>query len=178
MGRPRSDISSLTRASEGDVKMVDLRRLSEEIRRLYGIVDELESVCCEHGRHFTLDGHLLGSIGEVYAAERYGLRLLTSSAKRHDAVTEDGRLVQIKVTQSRAKKKTVPLSHEPDYLLVLVVDESGQFEEVYNGPGDRVWDLVRDKATPANGQYQVSLTRIREINKALGCKDRIEPVSR
>ena len=162
MGRPRSDISSLTRASEGDVKMVDLRRLSEEIRRLYGIVDELESVCCEHGRHFTLDGHLLGSIGEVYAAERYGLRLLTSSAKRHDAVTEDGRLVQIKVTQSRAKKKTVPLSHEPDYLLVL----------------DRVWDLVRDKATPANGQYQVSLTRIREINKTLGCKDRIEPVSR
>ena len=123
--------------------MVDLRRLSEEIRRLYGIVDELESVCCEHGRHFTLDGHLLGSIGEVYAAERYGLRLLTSSAKRHDAVTEDGRLVQIKVTQSRAKKKTVPLSHEPDYLLVLVVDESGQFEEVYNGLVDLMAHFCR-----------------------------------
>ncbi|MBR3157736.1 MAG: hypothetical protein IKF14_01410 [Atopobiaceae bacterium] len=160
--------------------MVDLRRLSEEIRRLYEIVDELESVCSEHGRHFTLDGHLLGSIGEVYAAERYGLRLLASSAKRHDAVTRDGtgRLVQIKVTQSRAKKKAVPLSYEPDYLLVLVVDEGCQFEEVYNGPGDRVWDLVRNKAAPLNGQYQVSLARLRELNKTLGCKDRIEPVSR
>ncbi len=117
--------------------MVNLRRLSEEIRRLYEIVDELESVYSEHGRHFTLDGHLLGSIGEVYAAERYGLSLLESSAKRHDAVTGDGRLVQIKVTQSRAKKKAIPLSHEPDYLLVLVVDEGGQFEEVYNGPGSK-----------------------------------------
>lgn len=158
--------------------MVDLSYLSEKIKRLYGIVDGLESACSEHGRHFTLDGHLLGSIGEVYAAERYGLRLLTSSAKRHDAVAGDGRLVQIKVTQDRAKKKAVPLSHEPDYLLVLIIDDEGRFEEVYNGPGSKVWDLVRGKAVPSNGQYQISLSKLRELNENVSREDRVEPVSR
>lgn len=50
-------------------------KLSESIRELYAIVNRLETDYSQHNRHFTLDGHLLGSIGEVYAAERYGCLL-------------------------------------------------------------------------------------------------------
>ena len=71
-------------------------KLAETIRRLYGIVGELERDYRNQHRHFTLDGHLIGSIGEVYAAERYGIDLFISSTPRHDGTSPDGRLVQVK----------------------------------------------------------------------------------
>ena len=145
-------------------------KLGDAIRKLYGLVNLLEEDYARYERHFTIDGHLLGSIGEVYAAERYGIELLKSSSKTHDGVSADGRLVQIKVTQ----RKSVALSSEPNYLLVLHVDEGGKFDEVYNGPGSSVWDLVRDKRLPKNGQYQISLTKLAGLNASVSEDDRIE----
>ncbi len=157
--------------------MKDTEHLSRAIRDLYAIVDQLGEECADHGRHFTLDGHLLGSIGEVYAAERHGISLYTSSKKAHDGwkVDADGnrREIQIKVTQTRAKRKVVPISHRPDYLIVLLVDKDGAFDEVYNGPGIKVWDLVKDKPKPANGQYQVTLNKLRELDDEIREEDRV-----
>lgn len=45
--------------------------LSAKIRQLYALVAELEALY--PGRHPTLDGHLVGSIGEVLAAHYYRL---------------------------------------------------------------------------------------------------------
>ena len=157
--------------------MRDTEHLSRAIRDLYAIVDRLEDECVEHDRHFTLDGHLLGSIGEVYAAERHGISLYASSKKAHDGwkVDADGnrREIQIKVTQTRAKRKVVPISHRPDYLIVLLVDEDGAFDEVYNGPGIKVWDLVKDKPLPTNGQYQVTLSKLRALDAEVHEEDRV-----
>jgi hypothetical protein len=89
-----------------DVKPIDL--IPELVRSLYAIVGELEGLF--PGRKFTPDGHLVGSIGEVLAARLYDLELLPASAERHDAKAPDGRLVQIKATQT----KSVGLRSEPD----------------------------------------------------------------
>ena len=146
-------------------------KLSESIRELYAIVNRLETDYSQHNRHFTLDGHLLGSIGEVYAAERYGIELAKSSSECHDGTTKDERKrdVQIKVTQ----RNTIGLSSEPKYLIVLRIDERGSFEEVFNGPVDIVWELVKDKKLPKNGQYQISLSKLRTLNENVALEDRI-----
>lgn len=144
--------------------------LAETIRKLYGIVKKLETA--HPGRHFTLDGHLVGSLGEVYAAEHYGLELARASEKTHDGAAPDGRLVQIKATQ----RKSIGIGSEPNYLIVLLISQEGEFEEIYNGPGNLVWNQVKDKPMPKNGQYQVSLSRLRELNTRVADKDRIEPV--
>ena len=46
-----------------------------KVQELVHIVSELETAFPE--RHFTLDGHLVGSIGEVMAAYYYGIDLYT-----------------------------------------------------------------------------------------------------
>ena len=143
--------------------------LAETIRELYGIVRRLEDDYSDYNRHFTLDGHLVGSIGEVYAAERYGIELLTSSSPTHDGVAPDGRLVQIKATQ----RKSVALNDSPNYLIVFKIDEDGRFEEVYNGPGEPVWALLKDRKMPKTGQYQISLSKLAELDAAVSQKDRI-----
>jgi len=136
---------------------LDGRSLSEVIRELYGLVNELENAY--PGRHFTPDGHLVGSLGEVYAAEKYGIELFISSTPKHDGTAPDGRLVQIKATQGTR----VALGDCPDYLIVLRITKDGQFEEVYNGPGKQIWEM-RGKPQKTS-QYQISLNKIAKAAK-------------
>ena len=145
----------------------DDETIAKTIRDLYEITARLESRY--PGRHFTLDGHLVGSIGEVYAAERYGLELLPASSKAHDGIAPDKRRVQVKATQ----RGSVGISERPDFLIVLKIDESGGIDEVYNGPGGPVWDLFANRKRPKNGQYQVSLARLSKLNGGVSEADRI-----
>ena len=91
----------------------NVERVPDLAGRLYEIVVR----SAVPGRYFTPDGHLVGSLGEVMAAHDYGLELLPASAERHDARTQDGRLVQIKATQG----SRVSLRSQPDHLIVLSV---------------------------------------------------------
>ena len=129
--------------------------LTPLVEQLYGIVQQLESLF--PGRPFTLDGHLVGSLGEVLAAQHYSLALLPPSAERHDAKASDGRLVQVKATQVNR----VSLSSCPDHLLVLRVARDGTFHEVYNGPGKLAWDATGK--LQKNGQRSVGLAKLAKL---------------
>ena len=90
-------------------------KLPKEVAALYSIVQDLEA---QHpGRKFTLDGHLVGSIGEVIAERSFGIELYPASHAVHDGRTSDGRDVQIKLTGG----KSISLREEPDYLLVMKI---------------------------------------------------------
>jgi hypothetical protein len=93
-----------------------VRRL---IQSLYDVVRELENEFVDEKRKFTLDGHLVGSIGEVVAAYSFGRTLLPASEKTHDA-KKDRKMIQIKLTGGN---KSVALSSKPDHLIVLQLAE-------------------------------------------------------
>jgi hypothetical protein len=126
------------------------------VQQLYSLVAELQDAF--PGRRFTPDGHLLGSIGEVFASHFYKLNLLRGSFERHDAISEDGRAVQIKATQG----DRVALRSEPDYLLVLKLSRNGTFEEIYNGPGALPWKTCCNRRG-SNGQHQISIATLRKL---------------
>ena len=129
--------------------------LSNKIKELYKITNELEK---EYpGRKFTIDGHLVASIGEVIVAEHYGLTLLPNSTKTHDAITIDDKYVQIKATQV----KGVSISSEPDYIIVIKLFSDGIWEEIYNGPGNLVWNNA--SKMQKNGQRPISLAKLRNL---------------
>ena len=70
------------------------KQVAEKVQLLYKISQDLETLF--PGRHYTPDGHMIGSIGETLAASFYGLDLFTASEETHDAKAPDGRLVQPK----------------------------------------------------------------------------------
>ena len=142
-----------------------LEMLEEKIRELYRITAELEEKY--PGRCFTPDGHLVGSIGEVYAAEKYGLSLLEASSEIHDARSTDGRLVQIKITQTNR----VSIYSEPDYLIVMKLDHNGRIEEIYNGKGAGPWNNAGK--LQKNGQRSISLRKLISLNDVVPSEDRI-----
>ena len=55
------------------------------IRGLYAIVSKLESIF--PGRHFTPDGHLVGSNGEALASTYYAIELRGGPAKLNTAIS-------------------------------------------------------------------------------------------
>ena len=135
---------------------MDTTRFPELVRSIYRAVDELESMF--PGRHFTPDGHMIGSIGEAIAKHYYGVTLYRGSHEKHDGEA-GGWQVQIKATQ----RKSIAITSEPDQLLVIRLIRDGSFIEEYNGPGEPVWSLVSLKPRPKNGQYQVSLSSLRKL---------------
>ena len=139
--------------------MKHLDRVENLTRKLYGIVDELEEIF--PGRHFTPDGHLVGSLGECLVAQAYGLELLTASNKGFDAISLCGKRVEIKATQS----KSVAFRSEAEHVIAIKILPNGTFEEVYNGPGKKVWEQFCGKKLPSNGQYQISLTRLKALQE-------------
>lgn len=136
--------------------------VTEKIKAIYAITGELEALY--PGRHFTPDGHMVGSIGEVIVADAYGLELLTASAKTHDARAQDGKMIQIKATQ----RDRIAISSEPDYLIAIRIHSDGSYEEIYNGPGNLVWQAAGPMQK--NGQRSISTAKVSNIAKTV-CKD-------
>ena len=137
------------------------------IQSLYDVVRQLENEFVDEKRKFTLDGHLVGSVGEVVAAYSFGLTLLPASEKTHDA-KKDGKMIQIKLTGGN---KSVALSSKPDHLIVLQLQKL-KFELVYNGPGAAPW--ANCSGDPANrGQRPIRLTTLRRLQAQVSDSERI-----
>ncbi len=114
---------------------MDRNKFQTLIKNLYLTVDELETMFPV--RHFTPDGHMVGSIGECLVADAYDLELMAASNKGFDA------------------------------------SSNGQFEEVYNGPGELVWKQFEGRKMPSNGQFQISLTKLKLLNDQVHESQRI-----
>ena len=140
--------------------------VAAKIKALYEISHNLEELF--PGRHYTPDGHMIGSIGEALAASYYNLELFSASEETHDAKAPDGRLVQIKATQINR----VALSSEPEWLLVLKIHKDGTFSEEYNGPGKLAWEHCGK--LQKNGQRPISLAKLRELQSAIPQSDRLK----
>lgn len=140
--------------------------VAAKIKALYEISHDLEKLF--PGRHYTPDGHMIGSIGEALAASYYNLELFPASEKTHDAKAPDGRLVQIKATQINR----VALSSKPEWLLVLKIHKDGTFSEEYNGLGNLAWEHCGK--LQKNGQRPISFAKLRELQTAVPQSDRLK----
>jgi len=131
--------------------------LPEPVVRIYQAVADLERRY--PGRRFTPDGHLVGSIGEVIAAEALGLQLHPMSHQGHDAFDVNGH-VQIKMTAG----KSIAMYGTCERLVVLRVVSPTEAEIVYDGPGAPAWEQAGKMGK--NGQRVIRLARLRQIAAA------------
>ena len=134
---------------------MDIEYLKKKLTELQCIVRDLETAFKNDNRKFTLDGHLLGSIGEMYSKLSYDIELYKPSTKGHDGKLKSNAEVQIKITQG----KNIVLSSKPEHLIILSLKNDGEIEEIYNGSGDLVWNLTAAKTK------RISLTKIKTLNK-------------
>jgi hypothetical protein len=108
---------------------------------------------------FTLDGNLVGDLGECLAAQYFGVRLLPREAI--DGYAPDGRTVQVKATGVGNGPAFRNTTLRADHLLFFSIDIShGLAECVYNGPEA---PLIASLPPGWTGQRLVSMTRVRAL---------------
>ncbi len=135
---------------------VDWKKVKTLLDELYQASEGLERIF--PGRRFALDGHLVGSIGEVIAAYMFNVELSKASTQGHDATAPDGRRVEIKFTQGNR----VAIRHQPEHLIVLRRTRGGPLEVVYNGPGCVAWNEAGKEGS--NGQRPIAVSRLRKLD--------------
>jgi hypothetical protein len=128
-------------------------RLPPPVSDIYRAVAVLEDQY--RPRKLTPDGHLVGSIGEVVAAEALGLTLYPMSHSGHDAYDANGD-VQIKMTAG----KSIAMRAECIRLVVLRVVSPEEAEIVYDGPGAQAWACA---GRVRNCQRVVSISKLRAL---------------
>ena len=149
---------------------MDHDKFQSLVKQLYETVRELELMF--PGRHFTPDGHMVGSLGECLVADAYGLELMTASNKGYDALSDAGLKVEIKATQS----SSAAFRSEPEHAIVIKILPDGSFDEIYNGPDQVVWDQFRGKRIPSNGQFQISLNKLKKLNETVHENQRVPKI--
>ena len=110
--------------------MTQYEAISNALRHIFRGIDDLKEAFHDK-RAFTIDGRLVGDIGEVLAELEYDLVLDAVQQAEHDATTSSGARVQIKATF----KDSLTLSSVPERYLGIKMYKDGRHEEVFNGPG-------------------------------------------
>lgn len=138
----------------------------EEIKQMLEITRKLKAKYIHLNKQFCLDGKLVGDIGEVLVAEKYGLKLLNENAPIHDAEElTTGRMVQIKSSSKGYYYFTCGNERVPAYFLCIKIYETGEIEEIFNGPGHFIVDhyILKSKLKAyKNSYYTLSKGRLKK----------------
>ena len=121
------------------------------------------------GRHFTIDGRLVGDIGESLADLDYEIILDQKSRALHDAITNDGRNVQIKATF----QDHLTFKRTPELYLGFKLNRDGTYEEIFNGPGQLIFDKYAHRSGIGEKLLRFPIKDLRSISKEIQRSERV-----
>ena len=141
--------------------------ITDALKMIFDAIERLKEAF--PNRAFTIDGRLVGDVGEVIAALEYDLVLHEVSQPTHDATTSDGRNVQIKATF----KDSLTFKTVPDYYLGLKLYPDGRHEEVFNGPGRIIYDRYARRKGVGVVLLSFPIAELRRLSNDIPANERI-----
>jgi len=141
----------------------------EAVIKMLKIVESLQKAYPQ--KKFTLDGRLVGDMGEVLVEQDYDLELYKELKKHYDGETPDNRKVQIKTTMKNTL--TFPVDHTPDHYLGIKIHMDGSYEEIFNGPGSIVRDAIKNRKVTKTNLHAIPINTLRKLNESVADEERI-----
>ena len=125
----------MNKQDEESTRKIMILPLPKVVVDLWASQQELVKHYAHTGLKFTLDGRLVGDIAEAVALEYFDLNLPDQRTGGVDALTRDGKSVQIKATGSKkAGPAFTPGTGVADYLIFFQMDFcTGTATLIYNG---------------------------------------------
>jgi hypothetical protein len=141
--------------------------INDALRLVFEGIDQLKAAFPK--RSFTIDGRLVGDVGEVIAALEYDVVLHENIQPNHDATTSDGRNVQIKATF----KNSLTFRTVPDYYLGFKLHPDGHHEEVFNGPGRIIYDRYVKRKGIGSKLLSFPVSELRKLSATVPEHERV-----
>lgn len=121
-------------------------------------------------KEFTIDGRLVGDIGEAIVQRDYELSLYEKLVKHYDGETSCGKKVQIKATF----KEALTFKKIPDYYIGIKIFENGKYEEIFNGPGSVIAEEYGHRKGFGNELLLFPNKRLKELSLTVPLEHRIK----
>ena len=103
-------------------------------------------------------GNLLGDYGEYVATQAYGWEKASAGSDGFDAVTPEGKTVQIKTNHAASQ---IGFRGEADLMLVIHVQDDGEWEEIYFGGFQQVKEIARYSAR--DNKHMVAINKLKGL---------------
>jgi hypothetical protein len=142
--------------------------IAAALEQIFGGITRLNTAVPHHA--FTIDGRLVGDVGEVIAALEYDLVLDPVSRPIHDAKTSDGRDVQIKATF----KDQLTIRSVPDYYLGFKLCQDGEFKEIFNDPGDYIRTRYAHRKGFGSALLSFPISELTKLSARVPAHERIQ----
>jgi hypothetical protein len=114
------------------------------------------------GLSFTLDGNLVGDLGEALAADLFGLKLVARNGTGIDGHSPDGRTVQVKFSGTKRGPTFRMVGTRAHHSLIFHLDmDACKAELLFNGPEEIALAALQ---VPWTGQRVVPVPQIRAAN--------------
>lgn len=163
---------------------MDKLELPHEVKALFNARNQLRDamnsgiarIGSEVQLKFTLDGNLVGDIGEALSVINFGIRLVdTASHPGIDGYAPDGRSVQVKATATGRGAAFRQTEFEANHLIVFDLDlENATAMVLFNGPESYIRELL---PKPIVGQRSVSRSQLLKADAKLQPHERLASLS-
>jgi hypothetical protein len=120
-------------------------------------------------RRFTIDGRLVGDIGEIIASTEFDVTLDEVGQATHDGRTSDDRLVQVKATF----QDSLTFRATPELYLGFKLYSDGRHEVVFNGPGRVIFNEYRHRQGIGVNLLSFPNKRLKELSVPIPDEDRV-----
>ena len=148
--------------------------LPPAVAALVAARNELREHYSSIGLKFTLDGNLVGDIGEAIAAELFGIKLVAVGGTGFDGHAPDMRTVQVKATGTGRGPVFRNIETRADHLLFFDLDfDRSNGLIVFNGPEHLALARMPDAWI---GQRPVPKGEIRRADALVRIEDRLRRV--
>jgi len=139
----------------------DTRAVKSIIATIYSAQNALRALAPEY--KWTGLGNLLGDYGEFVTTRYYHLEKGAPGADGYDARTLDGKSVQVKTNHSADQ---IGFRGTADLLLVVKVDESGSWQELYYGDFAAV--QTESRRSERDNKWMIAVSKLRAIQAKTG----------
>ncbi len=147
--------------------MLSHKVIKDSLQKIFSGIKQLKEAL--PSKEFTIDGRLVGDIGEAIVQRDYELTLYEGLAKNYDGETSSGKKVQIKATF----KDSLIFKKVSDYYLGIKIHEDGTYEEIFNGPGKVIEGEYSHRKDFGKNLLSFPNKRLRELSENVPHDQRI-----
>ncbi len=148
----------------------------KEIQQLLDITASLKEKY-DNKLDFSLDGRLVGDIGEALVSEQFDIELYGKNEPTYDGYHRPTK-TKVQIKASMAYNFSYPHDIDLDHYIAVHINPDGALEVLYNGPGHKINRFLKDnKRKSYRGIWTViTANHLKILNNELKDSERLPEI--
>lgn len=148
----------------------------KEIQQLLDITASLKKQF-EGKLDFSLDGRLVGDIGEALVSEKFDIELYGKNEHRYDGFHRlTNKKVQIKASMGYNFNYHYPFNVDLEHYIAVHINTDGSLEVIDNGPGKYINQFLKDNNRKSYRDIwtTIAASHLRQLDAKLNSSQRLQ----